>query len=357
MQKRLKRYSREKKENLPNRRITERSVEIVAAVHRYRFLPTSLIVHLITGNHRITKRHLQNLYHHGYLNRFAFPSVGFPSEFIYYLDDKKGLQLLVNSGHEEETLDFNIVQRNREKQYHLITKAKHSANLQGKLMHISHELMISRFRFLLEKSCEKSDGKVVLAGFYQGSQLWNTVEVSEFIYDDANNRIIEIDQQENLPHRPDAFFALHFPTRDGEDKTDYFFYEADRKTTSVKKHNRKLRAHFHYVVKQKRHREDYGVHRIKAVLIESIESGWADTLRRSARHPAVSGQKPSPLFWFTTSDIFERKTEIIEEGKKIQRPLYLEQPELIFEPIWATPLQKSDEPKFKSIINLQKNEM
>jgi hypothetical protein len=346
----LKKYSREKKENLPNRRITERSVQIIDAIHRYRFLPTSLVVRLADGNHRITKRHLQNLYHQGYINRFAFPSVGFPSEFIYYLDDSKALQLLINHGYDEETLNYKNVRRNREKEYHRITKAKHSSNLQGRLMHLNHELMISRFHYLLEKACDTTDGRIILAGFFQGSRLWNRVEVSKFIYDDPNNRIIEIDKEEYLPHRPDAFFALHYPHREEKDKTDYFFYEADRKTTSVKKHNRKLRGHFQYIVKQKLHREHYGINRIKAVLIESTEGGWADTLRRSARHPVVSGQKPSPLFWFTTSEIFTKKIEATENGKTKEQPIYFQKPELVFNEIWATPLHDDTAPELNSII-------
>jgi hypothetical protein len=48
------------------------------------------------------------------------------------------------------------------------------------------------------------------------------------------------------------------------------FYEAGRKTTSTHRHNKKLRAHFHYIVKQRRHEEHYGVKRIRAVLIETM---------------------------------------------------------------------------------------
>ena len=60
-------------------------------------------------------------------------------------------------------------------------------------------------------------------------------------------------------------------------------------------------------MKQKKHVADYGVKRIRAVLVESIEDHWTNELRLHARHPLVSGSKPSPLFWFTTSDlIFER---------------------------------------------------
>jgi len=74
LQNRIKKYSREKPENLPNRKITDRSLQIIDALNRYKFLPTSLMVRLIEGNRRITERHLHTLYHQGFVNRFAFPT-------------------------------------------------------------------------------------------------------------------------------------------------------------------------------------------------------------------------------------------------------------------------------------------
>jgi hypothetical protein len=187
-------------------------------------------------------------------------------------------------------------------------------------------------------------------GFYQGSKLWNKVEVPKVSFDREGNWR-ESDEVESLPHRPDAFFGLHFPDRESEDKTQYFFYEADRKTTSVKKFNKKLRAHFHYIVKQKKHTQDYGVKRIRAVLIESIEDYWTNALRLHARHGVVSGAKPSPLFWFTTSDVvFEQKTPAKIKGVEKEIPVFLEKPELVFGRIWATPADDDERPDFQSLI-------
>lgn len=348
---RIKKYSRERAENLPPRRITPRSIEIIDIIYRYRFIPTSLIVQLVDGDMRTTERHLQNLYHQGLVNRWAFPSTFYPTEFNYYLDDKRALALLINEkGYGPEKLDFEIIKRNREKRYSEITMSREMIKLQGRLMHLHHELMISRFHFMLEKACEKSGGKVRLLGFYQGSSLWNTVEVAKVFYD-ANNNLHESGDTEILPHRPDAFFALYFADRDGEDQTQYFFYEADRKTTSIKKFNKKLRAHFHYIVKQKRHAEDYGVKRIRAVLIESIEDYWTNQLRLHTRHPVVSGNKPSPLFLFTTSDlVFERPVKVKIKGVEKEIPIYLEKPELVFGKIWASPLDDDEKPNFQSLI-------
>jgi hypothetical protein len=294
MQERLRKYQRDL-EHLPPREITPRSIEVIGLIERYKFLPTSLVTALSGGNKRITARHLQALYHNGFVNRFAFPRVGNPGEFIYYLDDVRSLALLINAGADRERLDFEGVKRNREKQYCEINLGHRIDDLQGRLMHLQHEVMINRFHAMLELACRQAKGKVELADFQQGSQLWNRVEVSKIHYNEAGNWR-ELDQTEMLPHRPDAFFTLQFPNEpEGRQKAN-FFYEADRKHTSIKKHNRKLRAHFHYIVKQRLHEKEYGIKRVRAVLIETIDDDWADTLRSAAAHPVVSGNKPSPLF-------------------------------------------------------------
>ena len=346
---RLKKYTREKPENLPPRRITPRSIEIIDIIHRYKFIPTSLIVRLIDGDMRTTERHLQNLYHQGFVNRFAFPATYYPTEFNYYIDNRSALDLLIDNGHDADKLDYESVSNNREKQYAAITMGKEMIKMQGRLMHLHHELMISRFHYMLERACNKSGDKVKLLGFYQGSQLWNNIDVSK-VYHDQEGRLQESEETETLPHRPDAFFALHFPDRTGEDQTVCYFYEADRRTTSIKKMQKKLRAHFHYIVKQKKHVEDYGVKRIRAVLVESIDDDWTNNLRISARSPIVSG-KPSPLFWFTPSDLaFEKLIAVKIKSAEKQIPIFLEKPELVFGKIWATPVDNDEQSVLQSLI-------
>src|SRR5215212_3986747 len=108
MQERLRKYRRDP-EHLPAREITPRSLEVIGIIERYKFLPTSLVTALAGGNERITARHLQALYHNGFVNRFAFPRVGNPGEFIYYLDDVRSLALLINAGADREKLDVEGV--------------------------------------------------------------------------------------------------------------------------------------------------------------------------------------------------------------------------------------------------------
>lgn len=115
---------------------------------------------------------------------------------------------------------------------------------------------------------------------------------------------------------------------------------------------KKLRAHFHYVVKQKKHAEDYGIKRIRAVLIESINDHWTSNLRIAARHSLVSGRKPSPLFWFTTSDlVFERPLNVRIKSTEKEVPVFLERPELVLGKIWATPADHDERPVLQSLID------
>jgi hypothetical protein len=66
--------------------------------------------------------------------------------------------------------------------------------------------------------------------------------------------------------------------------------EADRGTENTSRFKMKLRAHFHFIVKQQRQRSTpvYSVPAIRAVLTASTTSQWAQNLRESARRPIIS---------------------------------------------------------------------
>jgi len=278
-QKRISKFIRQPKA-VADRRLTARSFEVIAAIARYRFLPTSLLVGLVEGNEDVTHRHLQQLFHKGFINRFAFPKLGSVGEFNYYLDNTAALDLLLENGLAQKTdLDWQLVRRNKEKAYcDIHSDSEESA---GRLLFLQHELMISRFHFMLELGCKQSDGKVVLAAWKQGPELHHSVVDSE--------------TGELLPHRPDAFFTLHFPhDSDGKNRAN-FFYEADRKTTSVPKMFAKFRAHVEFIC-QGKHQEHHGIRRIRAVIVETLDTKWAEELQRAAE-----GVCSTPLFWFIAS--------------------------------------------------------
>lgn len=329
MQQRLKKYSRDPRSSaaVASRRITDTSLAIIATIHDYKIIPTSLLVRLVKGHEKNVQRHLQQLYHKGFVNRFTFMRGKNPGEFHYYLDNGEALQLLVAQGAHAEDLDFDEVKRNREKSYCDVNNPKRVEEMQGRLLFLKHEVMISRFHAMLELACSASNGQVELAEFQQGPGLWNQVEVPKIVYRDGEWR--ELEEAEELPHRPDAFFTLNLPDRNDSSGEAHFFYEADRHRTNAHKYNKKLRAHFHFVVKQKRHLDLYGINRIRAVLTETVDDDWAEYLRQAANQVVVSGNKPSPLFWFTTSRLFT--------GEGTQ-PTYLARPDIIFARIWASPV-------------------
>jgi len=330
MQKRLPKYSRDlrSRKAVASRQITDTSLALIATIHDYKIIPTSLIVRLVEGNEKNLYRQLQQLYHKGLVNRFAFMRQKNPGEFHYYLDNPEALKLLVANGAKPEELEFEEVRRNRQKRYCDVNNPKLIEEMQGKLLFLKHEVMISRFHAMLELACAGSNGRIELTDFQQGPALWNKVEVPKLVY--RNGDWQESDQTEQLPHRPDAFFTLRI-NKESNSKELHFLYEADRHRTNAQKYNRKLRAHFHFVVKQKLYKDIYGIDRVRAVLTETVDDEWAEYLRSAADHPVVSGSKPSPLFWFTTSRLFTADSD----NKK---PTYLTNPDIIFKSIWATPV-------------------
>lgn len=337
MQQRLKKYSRDPSTTaaFASRRITDTSLSILATVHDYKIVPTSSLVRLVHGHEKNVQRHLQQLYHKGLINRFAFMRGKNPGEFHYYLDNTTALDLLVANGVEAESLEREEVRRNKEKAYCDINNPKLVEEMQGKLLFLKHEAMISRFHAMLEFACSQSAGNVELSNFQQGASLWHKVEVPKLALRSGSWQ--ELDQTEQLPHRPDAFFTLSFPNDDAKEPL-HFFYEADRHRTNTHKYNKKLRAHFHFVVKQKKHQQIYGINRVRAVLTETVDDDWAEALRQAANHITVSGSKPSPLFWFTTSRLFVQEAPIGEGERARSLPAYLRQPDIVFRKLWASPV-------------------
>ncbi len=63
---------------------------------------------------------------------------------------------------------------------------------------------------------------------------------------------------------------------------------------------------------------------------------WAHQLREAAKKTMVS-PKPSPLFWFTTSELFLKPDPEANEPRPL--PAYLRQPEIVFKRIWALPAE------------------
>lgn len=332
-------FSKFKRPEQPRRGIvTERDLDIIEAILRYRLSPTSELVRLVGGNEDVTQRRLRCLWEWGHINRFAFPGIRTHSEFIYYLDRPHTLELLVEHGRLAEIHPQmkGEVELNREAGYaDAAVSAQHM-----KLGFLRHALMISRLHFMLEMASRHSDGQVLLEGWHQGAELRgpkvNVPEIKARRIEGSNDYVWEEQAKtQRLPVEPDAFFTLRFPARPSENQLSHFCYEADRGSMPMADMRTKLRAYRHFI-KQQLHVEAFGVHPIRAVLIETPDESRARKLMDLAQEPVVMGNnKRSGLFWFIISPLFCVPVTDSDVGK--QSASYLLRPELVLERLWATP--------------------
>ncbi len=349
MQHRLPKYYRnaESQQALSRRRITGRDLYIIDILARYRMVPTSLLVRLVGGDRSSTYGHLQALYHKRLINRFHIPRTGPANEFIYYLDNPRAADLLADFEYDTSDIDLAEIKRNRENGYHRVNDPYVPEEEKPSLLFIRHELMISRFQGCLELGCRESEGVARLLTFCRKrSQLKHSFpapKLERAAGDDGSELWIESKEWEWLPHDPDAFFTVRFLQRPPGDQDRNFFYECDRRTESIPRFIRKLRAHHQFILRQKNHRHierHFGVNRIRAVLTETINDEWADVLRSVAACSPMIAPKPSGLFWFTTSRMLVHGPQSgreAEEQPSRQMPYYLAHPQIILRSIWAAP--------------------
>jgi len=319
--------------------ITDRDLDIIDAVLRYRFAPASELVRLVGGNEDVTNRRLRRLWEAGLISRWAFPGIRRHSEFHYYLDSRQGLDLLAE--HRGLTIAAEMldeIKSNREKDYA-------QAAFRGQHMQLGflrHALMISRVHFMLEVACRRSAGAAKLEVWCQGGQLaGGKVEVSRVRSSRQGKEYFwqETEATDRLPVEPDAMFTLRLRDRTDGQQPAHFFYEADRGSMVMTDMLKKLRAYYHLIKKQQRHRELFGVHPIRAVLFETTDEARGKKLMELANHPLVCGPgKRAGLFWFTISPLFTNMSPAAESlSSGLHLPGYLEQPEIILDRIWALP--------------------
>ena len=318
--------------------ISDRDLDLIEAVLRYRFSPTSELVRLVGGNQDVTQRRLRMLWERNILTRFAFPKIPNHGEFIYYIDAKKTLELLVD--HDRLTMVHpameDEVRMNREADY----AGAAAASEHMKLGFLKHSLMISRLHFMLEMASRSSNGDVAVTQWRQGAELrGNKVQVPELISKriagSNEYRWEESERTFRLPVEPDALFTLRFARRPVDSQLVHFCYEADRGSMPMADMLKKFRAYHHFIKRQQKHKEAFGVHPIRAVLVETTDEARARKLMELAEHPGVIGQgKRSAMFWFIISPVFTLPTA--GSASRLAAG-YLDRPTAIFDRSWALP--------------------
>jgi hypothetical protein len=322
--------------------ITDRDLNIIDAVLRYRFISAAQLVRLVGGNEDVTHRRLRRLWERGLVNRWAFPGIRNHSEFYYYLDSREPLTLLAERhGWEFDDQMLEEVRSHKEKDYA-------GAAIRGQHMQLgflNHGLMISRMHFMIEMACRKSAGDVVLETWAQGGQLaGRKAEVPRVRSDRQGGNTFwrETNEMERLPVEPDGLFTLRYPRRPLGQQLAHFFYEADRGTMNSTDMMKKLRAYYHFIKKHQAHRQSFGIHPIRAVLTETTNEARARKLMALVNHPLVCGpDKRVGLFWFTISTLFtsdgEDSPRSLHDLPLSKNASYLARPEIILEPVWALP--------------------
>lgn len=146
------------------------------------------------------------------------------------------------------------------------------------------------------------------------------------------------DETVHLPVEPDALFTLRFTGRPADEQLVHFCYEADRGTMVATDMLKKMRAYYYFIKRQQKHKEAFGVHPIRAVLIETTDEGRGDKLMDLVGHPLVAGSgKRAGLFWFTISPLFTNSIPTAEGATTSSLPRYLDRPATILDSIWALP--------------------
>ena len=199
----------------------------------------------------------------------------------------------------------------------------------------NHGLMISRMLFMVEMACKRSGGAVSLEAWCQGGQVaGHKADVPKVRSSKVGGEFFwqEVDENERLPVEPDALFTLRFADRAEGHHLTHYCYEADRGSMVMTDMLKKFRGYYHFIKKQQEHREAFGVHPIRAVLVETTDEARGKKLMDLVGHPLVAGPgKRAGLFWFSISPLFTDPT--VDSPV----PRYLDQPEAILEPIWALP--------------------
>ena len=184
-------------------RLTERDKAIIAAVSRYRFLTTSLILSLVPGSRQNITRRLQRLYHAGLVDRpraqFALRYTGDLSEIVYSAIDS-------GRGRKPTTSLF-----------------------------LAHALLVSEVLIRIESDC-RDQGVLFIA---ENEILAASKQEPTMRHMRWRVAVKSAKSKEQIGIIPDASFAIEMPNS-GQIHRRYFFLEADRGTMPLYRRSLRL---------------------------------------------------------------------------------------------------------------------
>ena len=250
-------------------RLTERDKAIIAAVSRFRFLTTSLILSLVSGSRQNITRRLQRLYHAGFLDRpraqLALRYAGELSDLVYCPGPK------CDAG----------------------KTSKSTTSL-----FLSHALLVSEVLIRIEEHCRTHRMRFISEPELLAAAEENSRHIRWRV-------IIKIDAlTEHVGVIPDAAFAVE-RTKHGIVRRYYYFLEADRGTMPITRNNLRLSSIRRKALAYTRSRsesvlkERFGIPGFQVIFITRSR----DRLARIAEVcREVGGMKRAAIFRYSTTE-------------------------------------------------------
>lgn len=252
----LSQYKRE-----PDRvsfQLTDRDVDILKALNRYRYMRTSHIHDLLfpeNSGSQSARRRLRNLYHHRYIARAQpYVQVGKAKPEITYFLDQKGRQVLREH---DETVRY------------------WRKGSEVKYLFLNHALALTTFRIKFEKAVAAIEGATIdrfIPDFDMRAEAEKYIGKNRYtLYSEVLNPA----NRKTYTVHPDALIQLTI-ARDGKSATRLIFVEIDQGTQALERIREKVTGYWLY--QEQKLFEQFGMFSSFLVLFEAPTQRRADTL-------------------------------------------------------------------------------
>lgn len=248
--------------------LQDRDVEILKALHEYRFLTTTQVADLFFCSKSKALRRLRQLYDNGLVARIFRPVVVGSAEIIYCLDSYGVSVLTQHLGIDREDIDWSRRSFTRLKS-----------------LFLDHALEVNRFRIALCLAVRDDPGSGLLDWKYD-NELQTKNEKGILISDkvtDPDNRT------KKIRVTPDAFFGLSTPRGRA-----YFFLEADLGTEDNYQFKKKMQGYLRYYM-DGHYQSKYG-HNAFRVLTTTTAKRLPNLVRTTQK--AVIDKRLQTMFYF-----------------------------------------------------------
>ena len=276
---------RKRSDNPPPFQLTERDLEILRAIARYRFLDSVQIRRFIDGSVKNLANRLKGLFEHAYLDRpdcqydFYRPGGG-SSPTVYALGDK-GARILAHHDQMVRGPRVSWAHKNRKV---------------GRPF-LEHTLAISDFAVDLTVAVAANPDIALCEGPELLARLPATTRQAPRPYR-LSVPVVFQSARQTIGIEPDYVFSLGFPARG---RRAYFLVEIDRGTMPVERsdilQSSMLRKFLAYgaVWRSKRHTEAFGWRNFRVLVVTNTAERVQNMREVLMRH---AGGNSSPLFWF-----------------------------------------------------------